>query len=250
MGSTLAHQTALITGGSSGIGLDSARLFATEGAKVILVGHNPERLRAAAESIGPAASIIAADLSHDTGAHTLADTLAERGDRLDILFANAGTSNAPELFDTDEKSFDTVVDANLKTTFFTVLRCFPHLSDGASVILTSSVSADRGLIGDPLYAATKAAVRTLGRGFAGHPDFLARNIRVNTLSFGAVATPMTGADNPDLADALDQWAQTNIPIKRWADPIEAAQPALFLASHASSYMTGADLQIDGGLAQL
>jgi NAD(P)-dependent dehydrogenase (short-subunit alcohol dehydrogenase family) len=124
------------------------------------------------------------------------------------------------------------------------------LADNATVILTSSVGFHRGRIGDPLYAAAKAGVRSLGRGFAADPDLLSRGIRVNTVSFGAVATPMTGAGQPEMAEALEQWAVDNIPMRRSADVAEAAAAIVFLASPASSYMTGAELAIDGGLAQI
>lgn len=250
MGTTLESRTAVVTGGSSGIGLATARLFADEGARVVITGRNEARLRAAAESIGPRASWIAADLAREAGARSLAAQLAGLGLRVDVLFANAGAANAPELFETTEDGFDAVIDANLKSAFFTVTACFDLLADGASVILTSSVGFHRGTLGDPLYAAAKAGVRALGRGFAGQRAFLDRHIRVNTLSFGAVATPLTGADNPDVARAMRDWATANVPVKRLADPLEAAGPALFLAGAASSYLTGAELAVDGGLAQL
>lgn len=247
----LSGRTAVVTGGSSGVGLASARLFAKEGASVIVVGRDRSRLEAAAGAIGHGSRWVAADLGHDPGATALAARLREMGEEaLDVLFANAGASNAPELFDTDEDGFDAVIDTNLKSAFFTVLRCFPLLEEGASVILTSSVSHAMGRVGDPLYAAAKAGVRSLARGLAARPEFLARRIRVNVLSLGAVATPMTGAGDAAMAETLDRWAEDNIPLRRWADPIEAARPALFLASAASDYMTGAEVAVDGGLAQL
>jgi NAD(P)-dependent dehydrogenase (short-subunit alcohol dehydrogenase family) len=240
----LSGRTAVVTGGSSGVGLASARLFAKEGASVIVVGRDRSRLEAAAGAIGHGSRWVAADLGHDPGATALAARLREMGEMgeeaLDVLFANAGASNAPELFDTDEDGFDAVIDTNLKSAFFTVLRCFPLLEEGASM----------GRVGDPLYAAAKAGVRSLARGLAARPEFLARRIRVNVLSLGAVATPMTGAGDAAMAETLDRWAEDNIPLRRWADPIEAARPALFLASAASDYMTGAEVAVDGGLAQL
>ena len=250
MGNALDGRTAVVTGGSSGIGLATARLFAEEGAGVVIVARDEARLLSAAESIGASASWVSSDLGREAGALALAGTLRDRDQRIDVLFANVGASNAPELLHTSERDFDLVIDTNLKSAFFTVIRCFDLLNDGASVILTSSVAAGLGRVGDPLYSASKAAVRSLGRGLAAHPDFLRRRIRVNVLSFGAVATPMTGSEDAEHADALEQWAQQNIPVRRWASPSEAAQPALFLASDASSYMTGSELAVDGGLAQL
>jgi NAD(P)-dependent dehydrogenase (short-subunit alcohol dehydrogenase family) len=245
---SLAGRTALVTGGSSGIGLATATLFARAGATVVITGRDEVKLRTAAARIGPGTRWFAADLAHEQGARDLADHL--RGTVIDVLFANAGASNAPELFDTNEDTFDAVVNANLKSTFFTVLACFELLADGASVILTSSVGFHRGTLGDPLYAAAKSGVRALGRGFAAQQAFLDRRIRVNTLSFGAISTPLTGADNPEMTAAMRAWAVDTVPMKRIADVAEAAAPALFLASDASSYLTGTELAVDGGLAQV
>lgn len=227
----LNGKTAVITGGSSGIGLATAQLFAAEGATVIVTGRDAERLRRTGFDH------VVADLSH--GAAELASGL--RGRAVDVLFCNAGASNAPELFDTNEETFEAVVDVNLKSVFFTVTERFDLLADGASVILTSSVGFHRGVNSDPLYGAAKAGVRTLGRGFAAQPEFLRRRIRVNTISYGAVATPMT--DHP----MLREWAASAVPMGRVA---EAAAPALFLAGAGSTYMTGAELAVDGGLTQL
>jgi NAD(P)-dependent dehydrogenase (short-subunit alcohol dehydrogenase family) len=192
---------------------------------------------------------IAADLGSQTGARKMAQQLSQLAP-IDVLIANAGASNAPELWETTEAQFDQVVDANFKSTFFTVTETRHLLARNASVILTSSVAHDRGRLGDPLYGAVKAAVRSLGRGFAADPEFLERRIRVNTISFGAVKTPMTSSADPAMAKALDDWAATNVPVGRWADAEEAAAAMLFLAGSGSSYMPGAELAVDGGLAQL
>ncbi len=183
----LNGKTAFVTGGLSGIGLAVARLFAAEGAAVIFAGRDPERLLRAQGELGAGSWSIAV-LAHASGTRRLTDTLETRGVLLDVLVANAGASNAAALFDTTEADFDATVDANFKSAFFTVLDCFGHLKDGASVILTSSVGYQRGTLGDPLYAAAKAGVRTLGRGFAAQPEFLSCSIRVNVVSHGAVST--------------------------------------------------------------
>lgn len=234
MGTTLTGATAVVTGGSSGIGLATARLFAEEGARVAIVGRDETRLRRAAEHIGSGSRWFTADLAGEAGARSLVGQLRDAGlNQLDVLFANAGASNAPELFATTEAGFDAVIDINLKSVYFTVTACFELLDDGASVILSSSVGFHRGFNSDPLYSAAKAGVRALGRGFAAQPEFLERRIRVNTLSFGSVATPMTGADEPEFERAVRDWATTNVPMARVAEAREAAGPALFLAGPAS-----------------
>jgi NAD(P)-dependent dehydrogenase (short-subunit alcohol dehydrogenase family) len=250
MSNTLDGRFAVVTGGSSGIGLASAALFAEEGAIVGVVGRDRAKLAAATARIGEGALGFAADLGSEAGCKRLAGQIRSRVPReVDVLFVNAGASNAPDTLETDEAAFDRVIDTNLKSAFFTVTACHPILARGASVILTSSVGHHRGFVGDPLYNAAKAGVRALGRGFAAHPEFLGRQIRVNTLSFGAVATPMTGSGGVPQA-ALTAWAEHNIPMRRWADATEAASAALFLAGPGSSYITGAELPVDGGLAQL
>lgn len=186
----------------------------------------------------------------EAGGRYLADELRRRSLRLDVLFANAGASNAPPLWETTDAAFDATIASNLKGPFFTVIELFELLRDDASVILTSSVGAHLGRIGDPLYAAAKAGVRTLARGLAAQETFLRRGVRVNALSFGAVSTAMTGAGSPEMQDALDGWAQDHVPLGRWANADEAARAALFLATDDSSYMTGSELAVDGGLAQI
>jgi NAD(P)-dependent dehydrogenase (short-subunit alcohol dehydrogenase family) len=250
MGQELAARLAVVTGGSSGIGLAVARALGAAGARVAIVARDETRLAGAAAGIPGDVVTVAADLGSQAGASAMSEAVRAAFGRIDVLVANAGASNAPELWETTEADFDRVIDTNLKSAFFTVAETRPLLADGASVILTSSVAHDRGLLGDPLYAAAKAGVRSLCRGFAADPDLLRRRIRVNTVSFGAVSTPMTGAGSPDITQAMQHWAAVHVPIQRLADPDEAAAAVLFLASPASSYMTGSEVAVDGGLAQL
>lgn len=244
------RRLAVVTGGSSGIGLAVAQAAVAAGARVAIVGRDEARLDSAAGAIQGDVVTVAADLGSQAGAAAMSRAVRDAFGRIDVLVANAGASNAPGLWETTEADFDRVISANFKSAFFTVTAARPLLADGASVILTSSVSHDRGLLGDPLYAAAKAAVRSLGRGFAADPDLLRKRIRVNTVSFGAVSTPTTGATTPDLASAMQEWAAEHVPLRRIADPGEAAAAVLFLASPASSYMTGSELAVDGGLAQI
>ncbi len=247
-------KVALITGGSSGIGLATAQLLYQEGAKIIIVGRDPKKLAAAASLISPTHTdrilIISADTSGLTGITTIIQQVTSTFGRIDILFANAGISDAPELFDTDELVYDRMMNTNVKSIFFLFTKCFPLLSDNASVIFTSSIAHLKGRPGDPLYAATKAAVRGLGRTFAMNEETLKKKIRVNVISPGAIATPLTDQDTPEMQSAIDEFIQQAVPMQRWGQPEEIAKAVLFLASDDSSYMTGGDLIIDGGWAQV
>lgn len=247
-GMKLFGKVVLVTGGSSGIGLAAARLMCAHGASVVVVGRDRDKLDDALTSIGSLATGIVADVSKIEDIERVMEEVAKRHARIDILLANAGTSHCPPMRETDEAAFDAIVDLNFKGTFFTVVRALPLLSDGASVILTGSAAADMGRLGDPLYAATKAAVRSLARTLANDEDLAARQIRFNVLSPGPVKTPLTAAAY-EQAD-VDAYVCAAVPLKRWADPIEIAKAALFLASADSSYMTGSVMAVDGGLAQV
>ena len=247
----LSGRRAVVTGGSSGIGLATATAMRRAGADVAIVGRDASKLALAAADIGPEVMTVATDLSSRRGADALREAVAAHWSSVDIIFANAGASNATEpVWETTDADFDAVVDSNLKSAFFTVTCLRPLLANRASVVLCSSVGHHRGTIGDALYVAAKAGVRALGRSFAADPGLLEQEIRVNTVSFGAVRTPMTGGDQPELADALDTWARDHVPLRRWAAVEEAADAVVFLAGERSTYITGAELAVDGGLAQI
>jgi NAD(P)-dependent dehydrogenase (short-subunit alcohol dehydrogenase family) len=243
---SLAGKRAVITGAGSGIGREAARLFVVAGAQVALIGRTRPALDEAVAELGPAAFAVCADIARPI---EIAAAMREVGERLggvDILFANAGISEAPGVAEATESAVDAVLDINVKGTIFTVVHALPLLATGASIVLTGSVAARRGRPGDPIYAATKGAVRSFGRALAMDEDLLARRIRVNVLTPGAIATPLTrqATDDP----AVNAYVAAMVPMGRWGQVGEVAQAALFLASDASSYMTGGEITVDGGLA--
>lgn len=244
----LSGKVALITGGSSGIGLASAQLMHEHGAQVVIVGRDAKKLSEAVKLIGLQASAVAADISKLEDIDRVMSVISARYGRIDVLLVNAGTSHSPPLREVDESAFDTMIGLNFKGAFFTVQRALPLLAAEASVILTGSAAADLGRWGDPLYAASKAAVRSLARTFANDEAMALRQVRFNVLSPGAVKTPLTqlAYEQPD----VDAYVCAAVPLKRWGAAEEIARAALFLACSDSSYMTGSVLAIDGGMAQV
>jgi len=245
----LKDKVAIITGGSSGIGLATARLMISEGAKLAIVGRDQRKLDKAAEELGGNVLAIREDASSVEGIEAIIEKVQLNFGKIDILFANAGMSECPPILDTDENFFNKIMDTNIKGVFFLFIKAFPWLSEHAAVIFTSSVAHGKGRPGDPLYSATKAAVRSLGRTLAMDEAVLARKIRVNTISPGTIQTPLTKQATPDLDAAIEEYIQATVPMQRWGSPEEVAQVVLFLASPDSSYLTGSEITIDGGLAQ-
>lgn len=246
----LQDKVALITGGSSGIGLATAQLMVAEGARVVIVGRDKQKLEAAVRLLGPGALPISADAATLSGIGVTLQQVYETHGRIDVLFANAGVSDSPPLLDTDEAFFDKMMDTNVKGVFFLFTKAFPLLSENASVILTSSVAHSKGRPGDPLYSASKAAVRSLGRTLAMDENVLARRIRVNVVSPGAIQTPLTRQDTPEMEQAVNAYIRGAVPMQRWGQPEEVAKAVVFLASAESSYVTGGELMVDGGLGQV
>ncbi|WP_328580430.1 SDR family NAD(P)-dependent oxidoreductase [Streptomyces sp. NBC_00370] len=245
----LDGKVALITGGSSGIGLATAHLFHRHGAQLVLAARDSAKLQRAAAAL-PGALTVTADLSTLNGIDRLVQAVEDRHGYLDVVFANAGAAHTPELRETDEKAFDQYINTNVKSTFFTVARFLDLLHDNASVVLTSSAAHSRGTLGDPLYTLTKAAVTSMARTFAADPDLLARGIRVNSLSPGPIRTPLTTMADPAMAQAMEDYVTATVPMRRMGTADEAARAALYLAGPDSAYTTGSDLPVDGGLAQI
>jgi NAD(P)-dependent dehydrogenase (short-subunit alcohol dehydrogenase family) len=238
---------AVITGGNSGIGLATARLLRQQGAQVAIAGRNKSTLDQAASELGVMA--IQTDVSQPQELKAFFVTVAERLGKFDLLFANAGVFQSKLLPEVDEDLFDWHFNINVKGTYFSVQHCLPHLREGASVVLTSSMMHDAGWPGCSVYSATKAAVRSLARSFAA--ELAPRNIRVNTISPGVTHTPilewqgMSEEERTTVQDGI----RTQIPMGRFAAPEEIAQAVLYLAGSAT-YMTGGDLLLDGGMTTL
>lgn len=244
----LLDKTVLVTGGSSGIGLASAQLMHAHGASVVIVGRDQRKLDEAVATMGTKAYGIVADISNVSEIERVMTTISADHGRVDVLLANAGKSHSPSLNQVDEAAFDTMIGLNFKGVFFTCVRALPLLSNGASIILTGSAAADMGRLGDPLYAATKAAVRSLARTLANDDELKERRIRINVLAPGAVKTPLTrmAYESP----GVDAYVREHIPMQRWGEASEIAKASLFLACDDSSYMAGSVLAVDGGMAQV
>ncbi|MFF0949273.1 SDR family oxidoreductase [Rhizobium leguminosarum] len=246
----LTDKVAVITGGGSGIGLASAKLFAQEGATIVIVGRNRDALDKAAAEIGGSAAAIVADVADLDALDALYAEVGKRFGRIDVIFANAGVNNLAPFEAVTVEDFDTQFNANVRGLFFTVQKALPLLSDGASVILNASVAHGKGTPMHSVYAATKAAVRSFARSWT--TDLKHRKIRVNSLSPGLVETPIFGKLGVP-AEAIKEGLPAmlaQMPMGRVGRPEEAATVALFLASADSSFVTGIDLPVDGGMGQV
>ncbi|MFE0173221.1 SDR family oxidoreductase [Streptomyces sp. NPDC059002] len=246
----LEGKTALVTGGSAGIGLASAVRLAAEGAHVFITGRRESELDAAVEEIGPAATAVTGDIADPADLDRLYETIRSRGQGLDVLFANASVAEFAPLEKVTEEHFDTLFNINVRGTMFTVQKALPVLNDGASVILNGSTNVDVGDEAFGVYAATKAATRSFARTWAN--ELKGRGIRVNTVTPGPTDTPgLSGlAPDPEQAAGLRQHLATQVPLGRLGRPEEIAAAVAFLASDQSSFITGSSLYVDGGLNQI
>ncbi len=241
----LKDKVAVITGGNSGIGLATAQEFKAQGARVVIFGRNQKTLDQAAQTIGKGTLAIRGDVTNLSDLGLLYKQTVERFSKIDILVVNAGISKPRTIEHIDEMIFDQISNINFKGAFFTVQRAIPYFNDGASILLVTGSVYEKGVPGYSVVSATKAAVRSLARTFAA--ELLPRGIRVNALSPGSIETPIF--EKLGLPVEPEKWAE-QIPMKRIGRAEEMAKAALFLASDDSSYMTGAELVIDGGKAQI
>lgn len=246
----LAGKIAVVTGGTSGIGLASARKFVAEGAYVFLTGRRQAELDAALELLGENAAGVRGDVANPEDIDRLYAAVKEQKGRIDVLFANAGGGGFAALGSITEEHFDTTFNSNVKGLLFTVQKALPLFADGGSIILNASTAASTAAPGFSVYSATKAAVRSFARNWA--LDLKERRIRVNAVSPGATDTPgLTGlATTEDEARKLKAGLIAAIPMGRMGEPDEIANAVCFLASADSSYITGTELFVDGGLAQI
>ena len=246
----LKGKLAVVTGGSSGIGLATARRFITEGADVVITGRTQEALDRALTDLCEGGYGICGDVSKLDQLNSLYDQIGEQFGRIDVLFANAGVAPLAPFEAVTEEQFDRLFNVNVRGLFFTVQKALPLLSNGASVILNASVVAQSGLPNTSVYSATKAAVRSLGRTLAA--ELAPRGIRVNVLSPGLIETPFwekVGLSQ-DKVEAFGAQVVQKTPLGRAGKPEEIAATAVFLASDDSSFFTGADLIADGGFMQV
>lgn len=246
----LEGKTAIVTGGTTGIGLAAAQRLAAEGAHVFVTGRRKAELDAAVEKIGADAIGVQSDVSDLADLDRLYAAVRQQGRRVDVLFANAGGGSFASLEQVTEEHFDQTFDINVRGLVFTVQKALPLLNDGASVILTSSTAATSGAEAFGVYAASKAAVRSFARTWAN--ELKGRAIRVNAVSPGPIDTPGITGLAPDEAQAeqLRGFLAGQIPMGRMGRPEELADAIVFLASDQSTFITGSELYVDGGLNQI
>lgn len=246
----LQGKNAVVTGGNSGIGLATARLFKQEGANVAISGRRKEALDAAASEIGEGTLAIQGDMSKVEDIERMFAEASAKFGKVDIVVANAGMGVLIPAEAMTEEQFDQQTNVNFKGVFFTVQKAVPHLNNPASVVLVSSAVHSKGMPNFAAYAATKAAVRSLARGLS--VDLQPKGIRVNSLSPGAIETPIFGklGLSEQQQKEMGEGITSGVLMGRMGNPEEMAKAALFLSTDDSSYMVGADLMADGGFGQI
>lgn len=250
MGNKLEGKIAVITGGNSGIGLATAKRFVSDGAYVFITGRRQNELDATVSEIGKNVTGIQGDVSNLADLDRLYNTVKDQKGHLDILFANAGIGEFAPLGEISEAHFDKIFGINVKGVLFSVQKALPLFQDGGSIILNASIAASKGMEALSVYSATKAAVRSFARTWT--IDLKHRKIRVNAVSPGPIDTPgVKGlAQSKEEIEQLKKSLITSVPMDRMGSPDEIAKVVSFLASDESSFVTGIELFVDGGMAQI
>src|SRR5579864_822678 len=246
----LTGKVAVVTGGNSGIGLATAKRFREEGAKVVISGRDQRTLDEAVKTIGGEVVAVRADVAKLTDLDKLYKTVAEKFGRIDVLFANAGIAKFAPLAESTEALYDETFNINVKGVYFTIQKALPLLNDGASIIINSSVASESGVADTSIYSATKAAIRSFARTLT--TELVGRGIRINVVSPGPIHTPIFGRNglSQDQIDDVSRMLVSKVPMNRFGEPEEVADTVLFLASPEASYITGVDINVDGGMGQV
>ena len=246
----LEGKIALVTGANSGIGLATAKSFVTEGAYVYITGRRDSELARAAAAIGRNVTAVPGDVSKPADLDRLFAQIQREKGRLDIVFANAGVAKFAPLGTITEEFYDSIFDVNVKGLLFTVQKALPLMREGGSIIVNASVVASKGLPANSVYSATKAAVRSFARTWT--TDLKSRRIRVNAVSPGSIDTPGLNdlLASSEVGEQRRKAITSAVPLGRFGTPDEIAKAVVFLASDDASYVTGAELFVDGGFAQV